>query len=128
MRALHDLARVTASFDDASLVPSAGLLAPAVLAQRLDLAGLIDRHVDLGDRAGAANRGAKALTLLGTMLAGGDSIDDCDLMRAARLPSLFTDLGYPSERTSPGRTLATACPRVADPESAGALADRAMLA
>ena len=42
--------------------------------------------------------------------------------------SITVVLGYPSERTSPGRTLATACPRVADPESAGALADRAMLA
>ena len=89
MRASHDLARVTASFDDASLVPSAGLLAPAILAQRLDLAGLIDRHVDLGDRPGAANRGTKALTLLGAMLAGGDSIDDCELMRTAGLPVLF---------------------------------------
>jgi len=44
MRASHDLARVTARFDDASLVPSAGLLTPAILTQRLDVAGLIDRQ------------------------------------------------------------------------------------
>lgn len=96
MRASHDLGRVTASFDDASLVPSAGLLAPAILAQRLDLAGLIDRQVDLGNKPGSANRGTKALTLLGAMLAGGDSIDDCDMMRTAALPSLFTGYRAPS--------------------------------
>ena len=71
-------------------------MAPAILAQRLDLAGLIDRHVDLGDRPGAANRGTKALTLLGAMLAGGDSIDDCELMRTAGLPVLFPGYRAPS--------------------------------
>ena len=52
------------------------------------------------------------------------------LVRYADLSRIRISLlwGYPSERTSPGRTLATACPRAADPESAGALADRAMLA
>ena len=43
MRANHDLSRVSVSFDETNLVPDAGLLPAAMLAQRLDLAGLIDK-------------------------------------------------------------------------------------
>src|SRR6266545_934566 len=36
---------------------------------------------DLGDRPGAAHPGRKLLTLVHSMLAGGDCIDDADLLR-----------------------------------------------
>jgi hypothetical protein len=62
---------VSASFDEPNLVPCAGLLPAAVLAQRLDVAGLVDERLTLGHHG--ANSGAKALTVIGSMLAGGDS-------------------------------------------------------
>ena len=68
------------SFDETNLVPNAGLLPAAVLAQRLDLAGLIDRRLRLARHG--ANSGAKALSVIGSMLAGGDSIDDVAVLRA----------------------------------------------
>jgi hypothetical protein len=56
VRANHELSRVSVSFDEANLVPNAGLLLPAaVLAQRIDLAGLIDRRLHLA-RHGANTR------------------------------------------------------------------------
>jgi hypothetical protein len=42
-------------FDDERVVANAGVLLPAVLAERLGIEAVIDRTVDLGDRAGAAN-------------------------------------------------------------------------
>ena len=68
------------SFDEASLVPNAGLLPAAALAQRLDLAGLVDAQLTVARHG--ANSGLKALTVIGAMLAGGDSIDDVALLRA----------------------------------------------
>ena len=49
-------------------MPNAGLLPAAVLAQRLDLAGLVDRRLHLAKHS--ANSGAKALSVIGSMLAG----------------------------------------------------------
>ncbi|MGH9247093.1 MAG: IS1380 family transposase, partial [Acidimicrobiales bacterium] len=43
---------------------------------------MFDTHVDLGDAAGHANVGHKAMTLVHSALAGGDSIDDADALRA----------------------------------------------
>ncbi len=97
MKASHNLAAVAVNFDEDNLVPNAGLAAPALLAQRLGVAELIDRRVRLSkDRPGGANSGAKALTLLGSMLAGGDSIDDVDVLRAGAAPELFDDVRAPS--------------------------------
>jgi hypothetical protein len=87
MRASHDLERVSASFDEPNLVPCAGLLPAAALAQRLDMAGLVDERLTLVRHG--ANSGTKALTVIGSMLAGGDSIDDTALLRAGALPELF---------------------------------------
>jgi hypothetical protein len=55
-RANHELSRVSVSFDETNLVPSAGLLPAAVLAQRIDLAGLIDRRLHLVRTARTAAR------------------------------------------------------------------------
>jgi len=41
VQANHDLSRVCATFDEANLVPNAGLLPAAVLAQRIGLGGLV---------------------------------------------------------------------------------------
>ncbi len=94
MRANHDLSRVSTTFDETNLVPNAGLLPAAVLAQRLDLGGLIDSRLHLG--AHGANSGAKALSVIGSMLAGGDSIDDVAVLRAGAAGSLFDGTRAPS--------------------------------
>ena len=97
VKASHNLAAVAVSFDEDNLVPNAGLVAPASLAARLGIAGLVDRRVRLRkDRPGAANSGVKALTVLGSMLAGGDSIDDVDVLRAGAAQELFDDTRAPS--------------------------------
>ena len=69
-------------FDDEHLVADAGLIQTATLVQHLGLEALFNGHVDLGDAPGHANVGLKALTIIDSVLAGGDSIDDCDALRA----------------------------------------------
>ena len=73
--------RIQIAFDDHRLVANAGLLLPVTLAQHLGLRELVDSHVDLGDVAGRANPGDKMLTLVASALAGGDCIDDADVLR-----------------------------------------------
>jgi hypothetical protein len=94
MRASHDLSRVSVRFDEPNLVPGAGLLPAATLAQRVDLGGLVDDRVRLARHG--ANSGIKALTVIGAILAGGDSIDDLDVLRAGATPGLFDCLRAPS--------------------------------
>ena len=74
--------RIRIVFDDHRLVANAGLLLPATLAQHLGLRELVDRHLDLGGAPGRANTGDKLLTLVASALAGGDCIDDADVLRA----------------------------------------------
>ena len=64
----------------------------ARLARRLGIEALVDRSVDLGDRPGAANAGAKVMTLVSAMALGADCIDDCDLLRSGRSGQV---LGHP---------------------------------
>ena len=73
--------RIQIAFDDHRLVANAGLLLPVTLAQRLGLSQLVDRHVDLGRTPGRANTGDKMMTLVASALAGGDCIDDADVLR-----------------------------------------------
>ena len=73
--------RIQIAFDDHRLVANAGLLLPVTLAQHLGLRELVDNHVDLGDAPGRANAGDKMLTLVASALAGGDCIDDADVLR-----------------------------------------------
>ncbi len=96
MKASHNLAGVSVTFDEDRLVPNAGLIAPALLAQRLGIAKLIESRVKLAAGPGAANGGAKAVTVLGAMLAGGDSIEDVDVLRAGAAADVFDDIRAPS--------------------------------
>lgn len=47
MKASHDLARVSVSFDEGNLLPNGGLTVAGLLAQKLGVAELVDRHVTL---------------------------------------------------------------------------------
>ena len=73
--------RIHVAFDDLRLVANAGLILPVTLSHHLGLGELVDRHVDLGDATGRANAGDKMLTLAASALAGGDCIDDADVLR-----------------------------------------------
>ena len=73
--------RIQIAFDDHRLVANAGLLLPVTLAHHLGLRELVDNHVDLADAPGRANAGDKMLTLVASALAGGDCIDDADVLR-----------------------------------------------
>ena len=73
--------RIHITFDDHRLIANAGLLLPVTLAHHLGLGELVDNHVDLGRAPGRANAGDKMLTLVASALAGGDCIDDADVLR-----------------------------------------------
>src|SRR6266542_6452390 len=82
MQSSHTLDRTEISFDDDHAVANAGLLLTATLAERLGLGALVEEIVDLGDRPAAAWPGRKVMTLVQSMVAGGDSIDDADVLRS----------------------------------------------
>ena len=79
---LHDPVRFEVIFDDGHAVANAGLVLSAVLADRLGIEDAANQLVDLGDRPGASRPGRKILTLLHSMVAGGDCIDDIDVLRS----------------------------------------------
>ena len=60
---------------------NAGLLLPATLARHLGLPELVRQRLDLGDAPGRANTSDKMMTLVASALAGGDCIDDADVLR-----------------------------------------------
>ena len=80
--AILDLDQLKVAFDDTHAVANAGLLLPATLADRLGLQAAADDLVRLAGPPGA-HPGAKLLTLVHSMLAGGDCIDDVDVLRCA---------------------------------------------
>jgi hypothetical protein len=82
MPSFHSPDRLAVAFDDDRAVANAGLVLPALLAQRLGVQQLADALIDLGERPGAAHPGSKALTLVHSLLVGGDCIDDAELLRA----------------------------------------------
>src|SRR3984893_17791312 len=92
MRSSHTLDALCVQFDDENLVANAGLILPATLAQHLGLEELYRKHVRLGDAPGRPNAGIKAMTLIHSALAGGDCIDDTDVLRAGTTELI---LGHP---------------------------------
>jgi hypothetical protein len=77
--------RVAVVFDGERLVSDAGLLLTASLAGRLGIEQFVNDTVLRGaGMPGAAMPGRKVMTLVHGMLAGADSIDDMDVMRAGR--------------------------------------------
>ena len=74
---------IEVTFDDGRLVADAGLILPATLCERLGAQGVIDGLVERpGEPQVGAAAGAKALSVAFAMLAGADSIDDVDRLRA----------------------------------------------
>ena len=73
----HVLDPIRVTFDDDRAVADAGLLLTGTLVGRLGLETTIDEKVTRGYRPGR-----KMLTIVSTLLAGGDCIDDVDLLHA----------------------------------------------
>jgi hypothetical protein len=73
----HNLDSIRVIFDHDNAVADAGLLLTATLADKLGLEQLTDETVTVGYRPGR-----KLLTLVHTLIAGGDCIDDTGLLRA----------------------------------------------
>ena len=80
---LGSLDTVRVAFDEPCLVSDAGLLLTATLAGRLGIEQVVNESVWLGYGVpGAALPGRKVMSLVHGMLAGADSIDDMNVLRA----------------------------------------------
>ena len=77
----HHPDHIRIAFDDHRLVNNAGLILLSTLARHLGLPQLVQQHLDLGNAPGRANNGDKMMTLVASALAGGDCIDDADVLR-----------------------------------------------
>lgn len=98
MKVSHTTAAVFAAFDDPNLIAHAGLVPVIRLAERCGLPALVAEKVKLaGARNGAgAAADAKAMSIVGGMTAGADSIDDLDVLRHGGLARLFGGVRAPS--------------------------------
>src|SRR5450432_2848523 len=77
------LDQIAVRFDEPRLVSDAGLLLTGSLAERLGVEQLVNESVWLDPNApGAALPGRKVMSLVHGMLAGADSIDDMNVLRA----------------------------------------------
>lgn len=95
MQLSHTYRSLSASFDDANLVSSAGLVPVMALAAKTGLATLVDEWVKLPGYFGA-NAGKKVMAIVAGMLTGADSIDDMAVLRHGGLRKLFTGTYAPS--------------------------------
>jgi hypothetical protein len=76
-------------FDDELVVANAGVMLPALLAQRLGVEQLVDERVCLGERVGGANPGRKVMTMVSAMALGADCIEDCDILRSGQTSAVL---------------------------------------
>lgn len=81
MRKSCTLDRIDVVADDDNAVSDAGLLVAATLGDRLGLAALLREHLTVPGSAGA-NPDRKSLTVIHSLLAGGDCIEDVNALRA----------------------------------------------
>ena len=94
MQLSHSVGRLSASFDEANLVGSAGLVPAVALAGRIGLTELVDTRLTVPGAKGGA--GTKLVAVLAGMVAGADSIDDLDVLRHGAMGKLFTGVRAPS--------------------------------
>jgi hypothetical protein len=99
VRLSHGWRRSTAVFDDENLLSCAGLLPVLELAEQAGLSELLDEHVVFVDervRSGAANPTPKLSSIVAGMLAGADSIDDLNVIRAGGMNRVFGGVYAPA--------------------------------
>ncbi|PWI04539.1 IS1380 family transposase, partial [Streptomyces sp. NWU339] len=98
MRVSHSPATLFAAFDAPDLIAHAGLVPTIRLAERCGLPALVAEKVKLTGAANGAGTAAdaKALSIVGGMIAGADSIEDLDVLRHGGLSRLFGGVRAPS--------------------------------
>lgn len=85
------------AFDDDHSVSHAGLLLLDQLSISLGIQDAANELVDLGGRPGGANPGRKLLTLIESLVIGGDCIDDSDILRSGATEKVLShDVMAPS--------------------------------
>jgi hypothetical protein len=84
--------KVSAVFDDPNLVSAAGLVPTLQLGHAAGLQHLLEQSLSVA----SANAAAKSGCIVAGMLAGADSIDDLELLRAGAMPRLFDGVRAPS--------------------------------
>jgi len=77
----HDPARLEIIFDDDHAVANAGLTLVAMLSKALGIEQTANELIHLGGAPGSARPGRKLMTLVHSMVVGGDCIDDVDVLR-----------------------------------------------
>jgi hypothetical protein len=95
----HTFGSGSAVFDEDNLVSCAGLVPVMALAEQAGLTRLLDNKIHIVSRrvkSGAANPAPKLATLIASMVAGADYIDDVDLVRAGGMKTLFDRVYAPS--------------------------------
>ena len=99
MQVSHTFGRGSAVFDEDNLVSCAGLVPVMALAEQAGLTRLLDNKIHIAStrvKSGAANPAPKLATLIASMCAGADYIDDVDLVRAGGMKTLFNRVYAPS--------------------------------
>jgi hypothetical protein len=95
----HTFGPDSAVFDEDNLVSCAGLVPVMTLAEQSGLTQLLDNKIRITStrvKSGAANPTPKLATLIASMCAGADYIDDVDLVRAGGMKTLFDRVYAPS--------------------------------
>ena len=101
MGSSHTLDQLDIAFDDTHAIANAVLLLAATLAERLGIEQAADQVIDLGERAGAHRPGRKLLTLVHTMIAGADCIDDAALLRCGATSQGWATGSWPPPSWAP---------------------------
>src|SRR6201991_568413 len=89
----------SAVFDEDNLVSCAGLVPMMALAEQAGLSELLANKIHIAAprvKSGSANPAPKLATLIASMCAGADYIDDVDLVRAGGMKTLFHRVYAPS--------------------------------
>ncbi len=89
MPSSHSLDRIAVTFDDEHAGGQRRVDRPGHLGAASGSAGAVRHPRRSGRRGGHANVGHKAMTLIHSALAGGDSIDDADALRAGATASVL---------------------------------------
>jgi hypothetical protein len=99
VRVSHTFGPNSAVFDEDNLVSCAGLVPVMALAEQAGLSPLLDNNIHITStrvKSGAANPAPKLVTLIASMCAGADYIDDVDLVRAGGMKTLVGRVYAPS--------------------------------
>jgi len=92
---LCQIPKVAATFDEANLIPSAGLVPVMVLARQAGLAARVATKLTVPGGAGS-NAAAKVCSIVAGMLTGADSISDIGVLREGAVHKVLPGVNAPS--------------------------------